>query len=150
MGMKVKPSGVSQNVAWTDQKGSWLIHMTITFLLLVILAQIFGINKAIQLTILFYNCITFIFFHWIIGDPFEERFEGHTFWEQMTEQLEYSESTLFVGLYPAIIFIIGNHLVVWNKVIFYASLFSLCLVMIPKLGFMHGKRIFGLRRKKSE
>ncbi|TBT99871.1 ORM1-like protein [Hamiltosporidium tvaerminnensis] len=148
MKQPVIPSGVSQNVAWTLQKGSWITHITVTILVKVLYAQLFNPNLSWQLTILTYNFCSFIFFHWIIGDPFDHQYCGHTFWEQMTEQLENSPSLIFLCVYPVVLFIIGNHIVEWNAIMFYLCVFSLCIVIIPKFGFMHRKRLFGIRGDK--
>ncbi|EPR78093.1 ORM1-like protein [Spraguea lophii 42_110] len=142
------PSGVSQNVAWTFQRGSFISHILITFLVNILYAQLFSRNLSYQLTILTYNMATFIFFHCIIGDPFDSRYVTHTFWEQMVEQLDNTETVWFLGLFPVILFILGNHLVKWNNTMFILCFISLCMVMIPKLGFMHRRRIISSKEHK--
>jgi hypothetical protein len=145
---KENPPGVSQNVAWTFQKGSWMAHIMVTIIAKLVYSTFFSSSTSWQLTILTYNISTFIFFHWIIGDPFDHTFYGCTFWEQMTEQLENTYSMLFLWIYPIILFIVGAHMIKANTIMFYLCVFSLCLVVIPKMGFMHKKRLFGLRDKK--
>ncbi|KAG0438934.1 hypothetical protein DMUE_2782 [Dictyocoela muelleri] len=145
---KSLPSGLSQNIAWTITKGSWLTHIFLTISINTLFSNLFGKNKGLQTTIIVYNIITFIFFHWILGDPFNSQYNNHTFWEQLVEQLDnYSESLLFLGVYPIVLFIICNHLVYWDSILFYLSVTSLGLVLIPKLGCMHLRRVFNLRRK---
>ncbi|KAG0418628.1 hypothetical protein EQH57_0709 [Dictyocoela roeselum] len=145
---KSLPSGLSQNIAWTITKGSWLTHIFLTLAINTLLSHIFGKNKGLQATILCYNIITFIFFHWILGDPFNSQYNNHTFWEQLTEQLENSpESLFFLGIYPIALFIFCNHVVDWDGILFYLCVASLGLVVLPKLEFMHLRRVLNFRRK---
>lgn len=134
----------SDNIAWTIQKGSWITHTTVTFLSLLVFRTFFNNNLAWQLTVLFYNIITFTFFHWIVGDPFDHNYYDYTFWEQMNEQLSATSSIVFLSSFPVVLFIICNHIVYWGR-LFYPCVVSLALVVVPKLSFMHRKRLFGLR-----
>ncbi|RVD91762.1 ormdl family protein [Tubulinosema ratisbonensis] len=138
-------SGLSQNIAWTTFKGSCLIHPLVTASTSTLFAMILGWNLAMQLTVVFYNFITFIFLHWIIGDPFEDENCLLTFWEQMVEQIGSSDCMMFMLAYPCLLFVFTNWFVVWNDYLFFVAVFSLCLVVIPKLRFMHKKRLFGIR-----
>ena len=138
--------GISSNVSWTIQKGSWLVHFVITGLISLTFIQIFGRNKGLQLALISYNCISFLFFHWIVGDPFNSEYKDFTFWEQMTIQLEDSSSLTFMALYPVILFFAVHRSVEWEKPLFVIATISLLFVVIPKLGFMHMKRVFGIKR----
>lgn len=142
-----EPSRPSDNISWTVQKGSWITHITVTFLLLLVCRTFFDHNLAWQITVLCYNITTFIFFHWIVGDPFDHNYYDCTFWEQMNEQLSATSSMVFLGFFPVVLFIICNHTVHWGR-LFYPCVFSLGLVVVPKLSFMHRKRLFGLHDKK--
>ena len=137
---------LSQNVSWTIQKGSWLIHLIVTFILWITLSQIFGHSIGWQLTVITYNIVTFIFFHWIVGDPFDTSYREFTFWEQVTEQLEHSSTLIFMSVYPVILFMVVSRIVVWKIKLLIVAIISLALVVVPKLGFMHMKRIFGIKR----
>ncbi len=132
----------SSNISWTLQKGSWLIHFIMTALFYVLYSQFISNNLSYQLTILTYNISTFIFFHWIVGDPFDKNFREFTFWEQLQEQMENSNTLIFMALYPVILFMIINKLVIWDGTLYVMSWISLLMVVIPKLSFMHMKRIF--------
>lgn len=137
---------VSQNISWTIQKGSWLVHFVITFLIWVTLAELFGRSTAWQLTTTLYNITTFIFFHWIVGDPFNTDYHEFTFWEQMAAQLGHSSTLIFMSLYPVILFMVASRFVIWDLKLLSAAIISLILVVVPKLGFMHMKRVFGIRK----
>jgi ORMDL family len=137
---------ISENISWTVQKGASVMHFILTFLICLILTQAFGYNMAWQLTVIIYNILTFIFFHWIVGDPFDTNYRNYTFWEQITEQLEHSYSLIFMSVYPVLLFMAVNRIVVWNTWLFYIAVISLAFVVVPKLGFMHMKRIFGIKR----
>lgn len=135
---------ISDNISWTVQKGSWITHIVVTVLFLLVFRTLLNPNLAWQFTVLFYNFATFIFFHWIVGDPFDHDYYDCTFWEQMNEQLSATSSMVFLGAFPVVLFMMCNHLVVWGY-LFYPCIVSLGLVVIPKLGFMHKKRLFGIR-----
>ncbi|KAF7683117.1 hypothetical protein TCON_1665 [Astathelohania contejeani] len=135
------PLDVSQNIAWTLQNGSFTFHIIITVLVRILYCELIGEQISWPLTILTYNFLTFIFFHWIEGDPFDSRYRSYTFWEQLVEQLEPSTVVAFYTLFPIVLFLIANRLVQWTKLTFYLSFFSLCLVVIPKFRFMNHKRI---------
>lgn len=137
---------VSSNVSWTIHKGSWIIHFVITGLIALSLTQVFGKNYGLQISVICYNIISFMFFHWIIGDPFTSEYGDCTFWEQMALQLGESSSLKFLALYPVFLFLVVHRTVEWNRKLFFTAFISLMLVVVPKLGFMHMKRVFGIRR----
>lgn len=137
---------LSQNVSWTIQKGSWVIHFLLTFIFWIMLSQIFGHTIGCQLTVIMYNVCTFIFFHWIVGDPFDNSYRDFTFWEQMSEQLQHSSTLIFMSIYPVILFMAASRAVIWNPKLLTIAVISLGFVVVPKLGFMHMKRVFGIKR----
>lgn len=145
---QIKTSGVSQNTSWTLHKGSSVIQIMVTISTLLFYAVFFDINTGIQLTVITYNMVTFFFFHWIVGDPFDHRYKGCTFWEQMCEQFSDYRSIIFMTLYPCLLFILCSRIIEWNEPLFYLCVFSFCLVIIPKFRFMHMRRIFGIRAEK--
>ncbi|KAL7344612.1 Orm1-like membrane protein [Encephalitozoon intestinalis] len=63
---------VSQNVAWTLQRGSWIIHVLVILLLKMTLSVVFNDSIGWQLSLIIYNISTFVFFHMIPGDPFND------------------------------------------------------------------------------
>lgn len=146
MGKDKESAVVSQNISWTIQKGSWIIHFILTALFWIVFSQIFGFSTAWQLTVITYNVITFIFFHWIVGDPFDASYRDFTFWEQMAVQLGQSSTLKFMSVYPVLLFMLVTRMVKWDAKLFCAAVISLVLVVVPKLGFMHMRRIFGIER----
>lgn len=132
---------VSQNVAWTSQRGSWMIQVIVVLFLKLTLSILFDGDVAWQLSLIVYNITTFIFFHLIPGDPFSNRYGVYTFWEQLSEQLEDSSGPVFITLFPLMMFIIINFVVKWNAFLFWTCVVTLFLVIVPKLGFMHLRRI---------
>lgn len=141
-----RKSAISQNISWTIQKGSWMIHFILTGVFVSAFSQILGYSKAWQLTVITYNSTTFIFFHWIVGDPFDNSYRDFTFWEQMAEQLGQTSTLKFMSIYPVLLFMFVTRLVNWEFTYFILAVISLVLVVVPKLGFMHMKRIFGIKR----
>ncbi|KAL6122203.1 hypothetical protein NUSPORA_00762 [Nucleospora cyclopteri] len=146
--MKRKTSTVclSANISWTIQKGSWIMHPLLTFAIYLLTSYFFTSNYSLQLTLVSYNMITFIFFHWIVGDPFDKNNREFTFWEQVTEQIEAPSTLIYMSLFPVVLFMFVNRIVDWNIKMYILSVISLLLVTIPKLSFMHMKRLFGVRR----
>lgn len=144
--MPRKEVGLSSNISWTIQKGSWAIHFVITGIIALLFTQFFGTNTGLQIGTITYNVISFIFFHWIVGDPFTLEYKGFTFWEQMASQLGESSSLKFLALYPIFLFLFVHRIVIWNKALFLTAFASLMFVVVPKLGFMHLKRVFGIKR----
>ena len=139
---------LSQNISWTIQKGSWMIHFLITLLFWLTLVEVCGSKeRAWQWTVVAYNLITFMFFHWLVGDPFNTEYRDFTFWEQMAVQLGQSSTLKFMAIYPVLLFMFVTRLVEWNTWIFLVAFASLVLVVVPKFGFMHMKRIFGIDRQ---
>ncbi|WUR02310.1 Orm1-like membrane protein [Vairimorpha necatrix] len=136
---------MSENISWIFQKGSWFLHILLVVLLKLTIYQFSSENVSWQLSILFYNLITFYFFHWKVGDPFSQDFYNHTVWEQIVEQSDDALQVRFLALYPALLFVIVNKLVSWNYGILFVYFLSLLMVTIPKLSFMHMKRICGIR-----
>lgn len=136
---------VSQNVAWTLQRGSWVIHVLIVVFLKLTLSTVFDGDMSWQLSLIVYNIGTFIFFHLIPGDPFSNRYGAYTFWEQLSEQLEDSSGLIFISLFPLMAFTTVNFIVEWNTILFWTCVTSLVLVVVPKLGFMHLRRILLFR-----
>lgn len=146
MGKKNSNVDISSNVAWTYQKGSWLVHFLITGLITLLFTKFLGKNKGLQVALIFYNVSSFIFFHWIVGDPFNSKYKKFTFWEQMSVQLGDSSSLTFLSLYPIVLFFGVHRMVTWEKTYLILAIISLAFVVIPKLGFMHTKRVFGIKR----
>lgn len=136
---------VSSNVSWTIQKGSWAIHFIVTGFIALFFVQMFGKNYGMQISVISYNIISFIFFHWIVGDPFTTEYRDYTFWEQMALQLGESSTLKFLALYPVFLFLLVHRIVVWDIKLLCLAFVSLILVVVPKLGFMHMKRVFGIR-----
>lgn len=137
----------SQNISWTLYPGSWLVHFIITFFIWTICGQLWGRAFAWQLTVLIYNATTFVFFHWIVGDPFDTAYREFTFWEQMAVQLGHTPSLLFMSFYPVLLFVVSTRMVAqWNTGLFWSAVVSLGFVVVPKLSFMHMKRLFGIRK----
>lgn len=140
-----KPSGLSQNIAWTVHRGAFIAHILIIALGYFILRSLLNdSNLTLMLTPLFYNISTLIFFHLIVGDPFDPSYGGHSFWEQLIDQIGYHSSTIFFMACPIVLFFVVNHLVNWNVYLYGLNILSLIVVIIPKLGFMHRKRLFGI------
>jgi hypothetical protein len=143
--MKINRVDVSENISWIFQKGSWFIHILLTLIIKLSLSLFVSENTSWQWCIILYNLITFYFFHWKVGDPFSQDYYNYTFWEQIVEQSEDTKQVRFLALYPAILFVIINKIIYWDNFLLYIYILTLIMVTVPKLSFMHHRRIFGLR-----
>lgn len=143
--MKISKVNVSENISWILEKGSWAIHIILTIIIKLTLSHFVSENLSWQLSVILYNLITFFFFHWKVGDPFSGEYFNCTFWEQIVEQSLDSIHVRFLSLYPAILFIFVNKIVHWNNYLLFVYIITLLMVTIPKLSFMHLRRIFGYR-----
>ncbi|KAH9410640.1 ORMDL protein [Ordospora pajunii] len=137
---------ISQSIAWTPHKSSWLIHPLALALIHLTLSIAIDPNTSLQLALIIYNISTFILFHMIPGIPFNNRYSTHTFWEQLSEQLESSPGLIFISIFPIIAFFTISLVVYWRTAFLYACIASLALVIIPKFGFMHLKRMLSISK----
>jgi hypothetical protein len=139
---KSKDINVSQTVAWTLHRGSWIIHVLILVLIRASFSIFLSADAAWQLSLVIYNLATFVFFHLISGDPFNDEFSNCTFWEQLSLQLEDSSGLVFISIFPLLSFIVISYFTRWNAIMLWMCSISLFVVTLPKLGFMHLRRLF--------
>ncbi|KAI5171153.1 hypothetical protein NEFER03_0555 [Nematocida sp. LUAm3] len=126
-------SFISPNVEWSLEPSTWFGQTLLTATVWLILYQIFSKTAAWTLTIWLYNIITFVFFHAILGDPFNQDYSGMTFWEQLMIQLKGSPGMTFFTLFPIVLFLCGVRLSKFNNFLFISNFLSLVLVVAPKL-----------------
>jgi hypothetical protein len=139
---KNKAVDVSQNVAWTLQRGSWMIHILVLVLIRVTFSIFLNSDISWQLSLIIYNLMTLVFFHLISGDPFNDEYANYTFWEQLSLQLEDSSGLVFISIFPLLSFMIISYFTKWSTIMLWLCGISLFLVTLPKLGFMHLRRLF--------
>ncbi|KAI5192301.1 hypothetical protein NEMIN01_1930 [Nematocida minor] len=124
---------ISPNVEWSLEPSTWLGQTLLTGTVWFILRQIFTKPIAWTLTIWLYNIVTFVFFHAILGDPFNPEYSGLTFWEQLMIQLKGSSGMSFFTLFPVMLFLCGARLAKFNNALFILNFISLILVVTPKI-----------------
>lgn len=124
---------ISPNVEWSLEPSTWFGQTLLTGTVWFILTQIFTKPIAWTLTIWGYNIITFVFFHAILGDPFNPEYSGLTFWEQLMIQLKGSSGMSFFTLFPVMLFLCGARLAKFNNALFILNFISLILVVTPKI-----------------
>lgn len=128
-------SYISPNVEWSLEPSTWFGQTLLTFTAWFIFSQIFSVQMSWTLTIVIYNLVTFVFFHAIIGDPFNQEYAHFTFWEQLEDQLDDSNARTFFLTFPIVLFLIGARFGRFSNVYFFVSLISVLLVVVPKLPF---------------
>ncbi|KAI5179763.1 hypothetical protein NEOKW01_0226 [Nematocida sp. AWRm80] len=126
-------SYISPNVQWSQEPSTWFGQTVLTGTIWFIFTQIFSKSVAWTCTIWLYNIITFIFFHAILGDPFNQEYSGITFWEQLTIQLKGSSGMTFYTLFPIVLFLSSIRLTHFNNILFLFNLVSLLIVILPKV-----------------
>lgn len=123
---------VSPNVEWSLEPSTWFGQSLLVVAVLLALLQIFETQVAWSLTIWTYNMVTFIFFHAILGDPFNAEYSTITFWEQLVIQLKGSSGMTFFTAFPILLFLAGARIAKFNNSLFLLNFFSLMSVIIPK------------------
>lgn len=124
---------VSPNVEWSLEPSTWFGQSLLVVAVLLALLQIFETQMAWSLTIWTYNTVTFIFFHAILGDPFNADYSAITFWEQLMIQLKGSSGMTFFTAFPILLFLAGARIAKFNNFVFLLNFLSLLSVVIPKL-----------------
>ncbi|KAH9385889.1 uncharacterized protein NEMAJ01_0785 [Nematocida major] len=124
---------ISPNVEWSLEPSTWFGQTLLTGTVWFILTQIFTKQVAWSLTIWLYNIVTFVFFHAILGDPFNPDFSGLTFWEQLMIQLKGSSGMSFFTLFPIMLFLCAARLAKFNNALFVVNFLSLVFVVLPKV-----------------
>ncbi|KAI5186137.1 hypothetical protein NEHOM01_1302 [Nematocida homosporus] len=124
---------ISPNVEWSLEPSTWFGQTLLTATVWFILYQIFSKTTAWTLTIWLYNIVTFVFFHAILGDPFNQEYSGFTFWEQLMIQLKGSSGMTFFTVFPIVLFLCGARLAKFNNFLFVINLSSLIIAVLPKL-----------------
>jgi ORMDL family len=128
-------SYISPNVEWSQEPSTWFGQTLLVLTGLFIFSQIFSPQLSWTLTIVTYNLVTFVFFHAIIGDPFNQEYAHFTFWEQLVDQMEDSNAKSFFLAFPIVLFILGTRFGGFSNLFFMVNLSSLLLVVVPKLPF---------------
>lgn len=124
---------ISPNVEWSLEPSTWFGQTLLTVTVWFILLQIFSRAVASTITIWLYTFITFIFFHAILGDPFNPDYSGMTFWEQMMIQLSGSSGMTFFTIFPIALFLCAARFSHFTNIFFVANLFSLVFSVGPKV-----------------
>ena len=142
------PTVTNKNVMFIDNPISWVFY-TLLFLTIRIIFSGMGISAAFAWTLTnwIHGVISFVCFHWIKGSPFIEdhgEFTHLTFWEQIDDQMQYTRARKFLAAFPLILFVIALDEGAWELAYVWLNLPITVIVMIAKLPFMHGVRIFGI------
>lgn len=142
------PQLLNKNVTFIDNPICWVFYVLLFIILRVMLSGI-GIPTSAAWTLV--NCIhggiTFLIFHWIKGTPFIDDHGAYstlTFWEQIDESVQFSRARKFLIIFPIILLYLSLDAGHWELAYAWFNLPVFAIVIIPKLPFMHGVRIFGI------
>ncbi|KAI5537896.1 negative regulation of ceramide biosynthetic process [Trichomonas vaginalis G3] len=142
------PAILNKNVAFIDNPICWVFY-ALLFLFVRILFIGIGLSSSASWTLVnwIHGIITIILFHWIKGSPFIDDHGAYsqlTFWEQIDDQLQFTRARKFLIIVPFILFVLAVDAGHWELAYIMMNLPILAVIVIPKLPFMHGVRIFGI------
>ncbi|KAI5191168.1 hypothetical protein NECID01_1337 [Nematocida sp. AWRm77] len=126
-------SYISPNVEWSLEPSTWIGQTLLVATGWFIFYQLSSKTIAWSCTIVLYNIITFLFFHAILGDPFNQEYSSLTFWEQLMIQLEGSSGMIFFTVFPILLFLCGVRFSNYSTVALVINSISLVIVLLPKV-----------------
>ncbi|EAY10730.1 ORMDL family protein [Trichomonas vaginalis G3] len=142
------PQLLNKNVQFIANPICWVFYAFLFFAVRVILAGM-GISTAAAWTLVnfIHGAVSFSVFHWIKGTPFIDdhgAYSTQTFWEQIDESAMFDWARKFLTIFPIFLLYLALDSGKWELAVAWINLPVTALVLIPKLPFMHGVRIFGI------
>lgn len=135
------------NVKFIDSPISWVFY-TLLFLTLRIIFAGFGLSSRLALTLVnwIHGVLTMFFFHFCKGTPFpgQNQQDDLTFWEQIDDAIQFTSARKFLTIFPIVLFLVAADAAEWDLAWFWINLIITAVVVISKLPFMHGVRLFGI------
>jgi len=152
MNVGVAHGDSNPNSTYFNSRGIWLTYVIVvavihyTFLSLPFLS----VAMSWTLTNVIHNALMFVILHIEKGTPFETADQGKsrylTVWEQLDYGVQFSASRKFLTIIPIILFFLASFYTKYDVYFFVVNAISLLTVLIPKLPFFHGVRIFGINK----
>lgn len=135
------------NASWINGRGTWVTCVALVIIMKIIFSALPGVSNEFSwtLTNVSYNVLTFIFFHFMEGSPFDTNqgeYAQQTLWEQMDEGSQYSPSKKFLVVLPIALFLLSVHFSDYDSITFYTNFAALIISLVPKLPSTHGFRLF--------
>lgn len=140
------------NSYYFNSKGIWVTYIIVVAILHYAILSLPFLSVAIAwtLTNVIHNVVMFVFLHIEKGTPFETTDQGKarflTVWEQLDKGEQFSPSKKFLTTVPIVLFFLASFYTKYDSYHFLINAVSLIVVLIPKLPFLHGVRIFGINK----
>lgn len=152
MNVGVASSDPNPNASYFNSKGIWVTYLVVIAIMHYIFLSLPFISVAMAwtLTSVIHNILMFIILHIEKGTPFETTDQGkyryNTVWEQLDYGEQFSASKKFLTVVPIVLFFLASFYTKYDSYHFVVNAVSLCLVLIAKLPYFHGVRIFGINK----
>merc|ERR1711991_855620 len=93
--------------------------------------------------------VTFVTWHWMKGTPFafnQGEYDDLTQWEQIDDGEQFTTTRKFFTATPVVLFLISCHYAHFSTTQFAINVVAVGFCLIPKLPYMHKKRILGINK----
>jgi len=154
---KILGEEMNKNTEWLGQKGFWAFYVILLFLLRLFIGPmltVLSLSDGFAWFIIhcMHTAITFVILHWLKGSPFwltedQGRYDNLTFWEQIDHGRQYTRNRKLMTLVPVVLFVLASYSCNWDFTVSSVSFLGLLVVLIPKLGYMHGVRVAGINEE---
>jgi hypothetical protein len=152
MNVGVANSNTNPNSTYFNSKGMWVTYIVLTGFIHYIFLSLPFLSVAMSwtLTNVIHNILMFFILHIEKGTPFETtdqaKYRYLTVWEQLDYGVQFSASRKFLTVVPIVLFFMASFYTKYDPYHFGVNAASLLLVLVAKLPFFHGVRIFGINR----
>ncbi|KNC46747.1 unfolded protein response Orm1 [Thecamonas trahens ATCC 50062] len=146
------PNAVNPNSTWINGRGFWIFYLCLIggFRFFLYLLQGFmASTTAWTLFNVLHTMTTFVTWHWMKGTPFEHNqgeFKEFTLWEQLDDEVQFTTTRKFFTAVPVVLFLISCHYAHFTTTQFVINVVAVGFALIPKLPYMHRKRILGINK----
>lgn len=145
---------LNPNAYWMNSKGAWITYICLIVLLHLCLLAMpwFGTDMAWTLTNFLHGFAMYIYFHHVKGLPFDStNFDPDcsfrlTLWEQLDDGKQYTDTRKFLICVPIVLFIVVSFYTKHEWTFFLINFIVLMFNLIPKLPYLHKKRLFGINK----
>ncbi|XP_075253080.1 ORM1-like protein 2 [Convolutriloba macropyga] len=145
---------LNPNAYWMNSKGAWVTYVCLIIMMHLCLLAMpwFGTDMAWTLTNVIHGVAMYVYFHHVKGLPFDStNFEPDcsfrlTLWEQLDDGKQYTDTRKFLICVPIVLFIIVSFYTKHEMVFFLVNFIVLMFNLIPKLPYLHKKRLFGINK----
>merc|ERR1711916_13879 len=146
------PTGENPNSAWISASGFWAFYIVLIWGFRFFLYLLQGFMDSATAWTLFdvtHAFVTFVTWHWMKGTPFafnQGEYDDLTQWEQIDDGEQFTTTRKFFTATPVVLFLISCHYAHFSTTQFAINVVAVGFCLIPKLPYMHKKRILGINK----